>query len=242
MPDTLFTDPSLAELYDLLDGPRDDLDLYLAVRRELGAGSVLDIGCGTGSFACALALEGVEVTALDPAAAMVEVARAKPGSDLVRFIVGDVEDLPPLDVDLVTMTGNVAQVFLADEAWTRVLTASRDALQPNGHLVFETRVPEVEAWRSWTKEASYDVFELPAGGRIETWHELVEVRPPFVTFSSVVVKDTGELLTSRSTLRFRSIEEIRTSLSAAGFHLGDVRDAPDRPGLEHVVVARPIAT
>jgi 2-polyprenyl-3-methyl-5-hydroxy-6-metoxy-1,4-benzoquinol methylase len=34
-----------------------------------GARSVLDVGCGTGSFACMLAQRGIEVVGVDPAAA-----------------------------------------------------------------------------------------------------------------------------------------------------------------------------
>ncbi|KSW18081.1 hypothetical protein [Cellulomonas sp. B6] len=48
----------------------------------------------------------------------------------------------------------------------------------------------------------------------------------------------GSAVRSTSTLRFRSLDEVRVGLDAAGLELVDVRDAPDRPGQEHVVVAR----
>lgn len=48
----------------------------------------------------------------------------------------------------------------------------------------------------------------------------------------------GEVLESTSTLRFRALHEMTADLRTAGFEVVDVRDAPDRPGLEHVVVAR----
>jgi ubiquinone/menaquinone biosynthesis C-methylase UbiE len=41
-----------------------------------------------------------------------------------------------------------------------------------------------------------------------------------------------------ATLRFRGRDEIADSLRSAGFVLDEVRDAPDRPGLEMVFVAR----
>jgi ubiquinone/menaquinone biosynthesis C-methylase UbiE len=66
----------------------------MALVDELGARSVLDIGCGTGTFACMLAGRGIEVTAVDPAGAMLEVARAKPGADAVRWVHGDATTLP----------------------------------------------------------------------------------------------------------------------------------------------------
>jgi hypothetical protein len=47
----------------------------------------------------------------------------------------------------------------------------------------------------------------------------------------------GAVLTSESTLRFRGREEVAASLEAAGFTVGEVRDAPDRPGQEMVFFA-----
>ena len=78
---------------------------------ELEIRSVLDIGCGTGTFACMLAGRGIEVTAVDPAAAMLEVARAKPGADAVRWVHGDATTLPALQVDAAFMTGTSLRCF-----------------------------------------------------------------------------------------------------------------------------------
>jgi SAM-dependent methyltransferase len=113
--DVVFEEPRLAAIYDDLDPDRRDLDVYLSIACELGARSVLDLGCGTGTFACALAAEDFEVTGIDPAAAMLAIARRKNGANQVTWIHSVATDLPPLDVDLATMTGNVAQVFLEDD-------------------------------------------------------------------------------------------------------------------------------
>ena len=67
MPDHAFADPRLAALYDRLHPDRSDLDTYVAILEELGARSVLDVGCGTGTFAAMLADRGVEVVGVDPA-------------------------------------------------------------------------------------------------------------------------------------------------------------------------------
>jgi ubiquinone/menaquinone biosynthesis C-methylase UbiE len=107
--DAIFAERRLAEVDDPLDPDRSDLDAYAAMVDEFGARSALDIGCGTGTFACLLAGRGLTVTAVDPAQASLAVARTKPGADLVRWVHGYATDLPPLQVELVTMTGNVAQ-------------------------------------------------------------------------------------------------------------------------------------
>ena len=74
-----FDDPRIAGVYDTFDSDRTDLDAYLAIVSELGASRVLDLGCGTGTLAIMLASSGLDVVALDPARAMLDVARAKPG-------------------------------------------------------------------------------------------------------------------------------------------------------------------
>ncbi|HEX8868462.1 MAG TPA: class I SAM-dependent methyltransferase, partial [Lentzea sp.] len=124
MPDAIFADPRLARIYDAFDGPRDDLSLYTGVADELGARSVLDVGCGTGNLAVLLAASGRSVVGVDPALASLEIARAK--DSRVTWIHGDATSLPALSVDLATMTGNVAQVFLGDD-WEAALRGVRGA-------------------------------------------------------------------------------------------------------------------
>ncbi len=240
MSDAAFEDPRLAHLYDVLEGDRGDLGAFLHLAAEFGARSVLDIGCGTGTLACLLAQRGVQVTALDPARASLEVARRKPYADRVRWIQGDTATLPPLQVDLVVMTGNVAQVFLDEDDWAGTLGAAHAALKPDGHLVFEVRNPDRQAWREWNREQSYRLLPHPGGGAVETWVELTDVSLPYVSFRwTFAFVDEGITLTSNSTLRFRSQAEIRASLHAAGFASTQVRDAPDRPGRELVFIATP---
>ena len=237
MADALFEHPRLALAYDPLDPDRSDLDAYAALADELGARSVLDIGCGTGTFACLLARRGIQVTAVDPAAASLAVARVKPGADQVRWILGEASALPPLQVDLAIMTGNVAQVFVTDRDWQSVLDGARAAVRPGGHLVFETRDPRRQAWREWDREHLSARAELPCGLTVEAWPEVTGVRGALVSFRWTFAFSDGEILTSDSTLRFRERDEITGSLRAAGFTVTEIRDAPDRPGREFVFVA-----
>ena len=239
MTDAVFAEPRLAAVYDAFDGPRDDLAAYVALADELGARSVLDIGCGTGMFGCLLAARGIDVVGVDPAAASLEVARRKPGAERVRWVLGDVTAVPPLRVDLVTMTANVAQVFVDDAAWAATLRAARAALRPGGRLVFESRRPERRTWTEWDRERSLRRAVVPDVGAVETWVEVTDVREGLVSFRWTFTFETdGAVLTSDSTLRFRSREELVDAVRAAGLELEEVRDAPDRPGAEYVVLAR----
>ncbi|MEV5765599.1 class I SAM-dependent methyltransferase [Micromonospora sp. NPDC052213] len=239
MADPIFAERRLAEVYDPLDPDRSDLDVYAAMAREFGAHSVLDIGCGTGTFACLLAHQDLDVTAVDPAAASLEVARTKPGADRVRWLHGYAVDLPPLQVDLATMTANVAQVFLTDEDWASTLLAAHAALRPGGRLVFETRDPTAKAWLEWNHERSHKHTMIPGVGEVETWVDLIDVSGDLVSFRwTFVFASDGTRLTSDSTLRFRRRDEVAASLAGAGYLVSEVRQAPDRPGREMVFIAQ----
>jgi SAM-dependent methyltransferase len=221
--DAIYDDPRLAEVYDPLDPDRSDLDVYAALVDEFNARRVLDIGCGTGTFAVLLAARGIDVVGLEPAAASLAVARRKPDAQRVRWVHGTARDLPPLSVDLATMTANVA----------------RQALATAGRLVFETRIPVRRAWEQWTREHTHDVTDIPGIGRVESWREMLDVDLPLVTFrGTYVFASDGAVVTSDSTLRFRERDEVEADLTRHGYVVDEVRDAPDRPGREWVFVAR----
>ncbi|HEY3922835.1 MAG TPA: class I SAM-dependent methyltransferase [Gaiellaceae bacterium] len=237
--DAAYAHPRLAAVYDSFERDRRDLDAYAAIAEELGARRVLDIGCGTGTFAVLLASRGFEVVAVDPAEASLDVARKKRGADLVRWLDGDATALPTLQVDLVTMTGNVAQAIVEPEAWQQALGGMRDAMRPGGHLVFETRDPAYRGWQEWTRTRTHRVLDIADIGPVERWIELLDVSLPLITFrGTYVFHRDGETLTSDSTLRFRERDEVETDLAAAGYVLQAVRDASDRPGRECVFIAQ----
>lgn len=233
-----FDNPISAAIYDQAEGSREDLDHYAAIIQELAARSVIDIGCGTGTLAIMLAEGGHVVTGVEPAGAMLDVARAKPGAEKVRWLHGTAEALPEASsADLAVMTGNVAQVFVTDEQWLATLRAIHGALVPHGHLVFETRIPERRAWEEWSEVGS-STYHVDGIGTVRDVFEVVEVREPYVTIRSDNTLPDGSIVPNESTLIFRSMPELEQTLGAAGFIIREVREAPDRPGREWVVIAQ----
>jgi len=239
MPDAAFENPRLVALYDPLDPDRSDLEVYAAIAAESGAQRVLDLGCGTGTFALILADRGFDVTGVDPAGGSLRAAREKKGAERVRWIHGDATTLPPLQVDLATMTGNVAQAIVGDSIWHATLSGLHDALRPGGRLVFETRDPAHRGWQTeWTRDASYRVADIQGVGTVATWVDVTAVRWPLVSLRTTwVFRSDGAVLTSDSTLRFRDRMEVEVALRGHDYVVDDVRDAPDRPGRELVFVA-----
>jgi len=113
-----FRDPRVVALYDLaFPWSRDD-DFFVAELAAEPARDVLDLGCGTGRLAIALAARGYAVTGVDPAGPSLALARRKPGAEVVTWIEGSTEVLPPDAFDAALMTSHVAQFFVTDDACT----------------------------------------------------------------------------------------------------------------------------
>ncbi len=227
--DLHYTDPRLASLYDAENAGRDDTDFYLLLAAELGARSIVDLGCGTGVLACELAAKGADVRGVDPAVAMLDIARSRPGSDRVAWVLGDASSLAADTADLVLMTGHVAQVFLDDADWRDVLAQVFRALVPGGHLAFETRNPGARAWERWTQERTTASYWLPDGTAFSSWIEVTEVADGLVSMEGHnVFAATAEDVVVKSTLRFRTQDQVEAALREAGFTVTSVWGDWDR--------------
>jgi SAM-dependent methyltransferase len=213
--DRLFSDPVLAELYDVLCEGRPDFSFYLPV--VMSAESVLDVGCGTGELLRLARQAGHSgrLCGLDPADAMLHRARMR--SD-VEWILGDLASVAwEREFDLVVMTGHAFQVFIEDDEIRAALAAIRSALTDGGHFVFETRNPQVREWEHWTLERPVEV--TAPGSAVVQYSREVEtpVKGDLVrfiqTFSSPSWDRPRE---SSSTLKFLGTDALSSFVSDAG--------------------------
>ena len=197
---------------------RDD-DFFLSVVGETPGARVLDLGCGTGRLALGMAAAGHTVTGVDPARASLEAARAKPGAERVTWIEGTSPVLPDASFDVAVMTSHVAQFLVDDDEWRRTLADLRRALVPGGRLVFDSRDPRAREWERWNPVDSRRRISLPDGRVVAAWTEVTAVQDGAVTFSHHYTFPDGEELLSTATLRFRTQEELCSSLREAGFSI-----------------------
>ena len=137
------------------------------------------------------------------------------------------------------MAGNTVQAIVEPDLWKSTLSHIRSALKPNGHLIFETRNLDFQAWKEWNKESSFKTVSIPGKWLVDGWVELLSVKLPLVSFRwTYFFHHDNATLMSDSTLRFRTITELNDDLTSHGFKIEDILEAPDRPGKEHVVIAR----
>ena len=95
----------------------------------------------------------------------------------MTWIHGDARCLPPVQVDLVTMTGNVAQAIAEPADWDATLRGAHSALRPGGHLVFETRDPTFRGWTEWNRSATRRTVDVDGIGPVEHWVDVTGSSP-----------------------------------------------------------------
>ena len=244
MVDRLFSEPSLALLYDLFCPwePRSDFSFYLPL--VMSAEAVLDVGCGTGALLHGAREAGHtgRLCGLDPADAMLDRARTR--SD-IEWVLGDLASVDwDREFDLIVMSGHAFQVFVNDDDLRDSLSAIRSALTEGGRFAFETRNPLVRAWERWTPDNAVEVVTA-AGAVVRMAHQVeTPVDGDIVSFTITFTSpgwDQPQL--SRSTLRFLDAETLSSFLSDAGLTIEEQFGDWDRQPLtdtspEIVTIAR----
>jgi SAM-dependent methyltransferase len=213
-----YRDDQLVQLYDLDNPAGRDHAFYRALADEIGARTIIDLGCGTGLLTRSLVRPGRSVLGVDPSATMLEFACRQSGAEAVTWLPGDATAIPATgDADLAICTGN-AIMHVTPEDLPTVLNALAASLRPGGTVSFESRNPAFREWERWTPEATLGERDTHLG-RLREWLEVTDVDD-----SGRVVFDAHNLLPDEedriytSVLYFRTAEELHDHLETAGFH------------------------
>jgi SAM-dependent methyltransferase len=244
MQDRLFEDPELVRFYDAENDWGADTRFCLKLAAE--ARSILDLGCGTGLFAAALGV-GREVWGVDPAEAMLAVARRRQGGHAVTWVQADGRTIRlGKRFDLIVLTGHAFQCFLTDEDQRAVCETIAAHLAPGGRFIFDSRNPPREEWREWIPALSERVFELPGLGRITAWNDVrFDPVSQIAAYETFYKSDAGGFWQAESRIRFSSQAAIARCLAQAGLAadrwLGDWQGRAWTPQSPEIIpIGRPL--
>jgi ubiquinone/menaquinone biosynthesis C-methylase UbiE len=218
MDDTIYTDPELAQFYDIENSWSADRNYCLGLSKNCS--SVLDLGCGTGSLAVEIARSGVShVVGVDPASAMLNIARNRDGGNHVTWIEADARSLRlEQKFDLIVLTGHAFQCLLTKQDQFAALQTIACHLAPNGKFIFDTRNPLVEEWKEWTPELSRRKVQHPKFGEVDAWYDAaMDEASQIVTYEThYEVLKTGRDIHSRSQIAFPPQRQLAVLITDAG--------------------------
>jgi len=156
--------------------------------------TVLDLACGTGNAAIEAARAGAQVTGLDAAPRLVDVARARAAAAGVpaTFVVGDAQELPFADASFQCVLSVFGVIFVPDPP--RAIAEIVRVLEPGGRAL-------VSAWRpEGPVQAMVGVLArgvAAAGGPRRTpfpWHDPDAVREVAAAHGAHVEAEDGRLV------------------------------------------------
>lgn len=250
-----FTDDDVAALYDLRypwDEQRFPADAFYTAL-VMAAGSVLDVGCGTGQMlhrARDLGHTG-RLTGIDPDSAALNRARRRTDIE-VEWCDGAAADIAAnaawqqqRGFELATMVSHAFQCLISDDEVRASLAAVRGALADGGCFAFETRHPQARAWERWAAAEPDRVLDA-RGRELLVSSEIESFTGGVVSMTETTSSPDGTALhVGHGRLRFLDLPELNALLAEAGFAVeaqyGDWQRGPiTGESLEIVTIARAV--
>ncbi len=187
-------------------------ELLPAVLERFGfrPAKILDIACGEGTFAVAMAQQGFEVTAVDLSAPMLEQARAHAGREQVEFLQHDMRGLPFSEqFDLVTCWYDSLNYLLEMDDLLRTFAGVHRALREGGLFIFDMNTIYGLAVQ-WQRQPCYVQQDTPT---------LFEIHRPSYDYERnlAAVKITGFAREGETWVRSEEIHRER------GYTLDEIR-------------------
>lgn len=207
--DIHYTDSRLANIYDLENSWADDNDFFLSLANQKWM-KILDLGCGTWLLTYAFAENWHIVTWLDPAKAMIDIAKKRDINNKVNWII-DLAQNYELEswFDLIVMTGHTFQTILEDESILKVFNLVKKSLSKDWFFVFESRNPNID-WKERFSNRPETIKKL------WDWEVIISTDSVVVNNDKISFKHHYKFLdttlTSESTLRFMTKDKIKNML------------------------------
>jgi SAM-dependent methyltransferase len=171
-------------------------EVVVGLAKPLAGRKVLDVGCGTGNAALLAAAEGAEVTAVDPAARLLEVARQRAAQQglQVEFLPGDAGRSPVGDgtADVVL---SVFAVIFAPEPERAIAELARVTAE-DGRIILTAWPPGGPLTEIAVTAGKFmaQVFGQPEGGQGFGWHDRDALRAAFAPHGFQVEVERRELV------------------------------------------------
>jgi SAM-dependent methyltransferase len=159
---------------------------------------VLDLGCGTGNAALLAARAGADVTGIDPAPRLLEIARGRLAAEQLEgsFVIGDAQRLPFGDGEFDAVLSVFGVIFATDAE--RALSEAMRVLNPAGRLLLSVWLP------GGATDAMTEVIITAIGTALGSeiprfpWHDQAIVGRLAAKLGATVRVREGEVVFSRS--------------------------------------------
>lgn len=186
------------------------------------------MAAGQACICDAYASLGHDVTGVDPAKAMLDVARTRPYGANVNWVEATAQTFSAdRCFDLIVMTGHAFQVFLDDADIVAVFNTMKMHLAKNGIVAFETRNPAIDWSARWEGETSL----ISSKQVIRQSRAILQREANLLSFETRY-HFPGKTLTSFSKLRFLTRPEIEDRLRKCGLKVKAVYGAWDKKPLD----------
>jgi ubiquinone/menaquinone biosynthesis C-methylase UbiE len=202
-------------------------------------GDLVDVPCGFGRHAVALARAGYRVTGIDRSESLLAEARRRAGGERwPKLVRADYRDLPFTDASFDAAINLFSSLgYLGDEEDTKALAEIGRVLRSGGRLVIETmhrdllvRIFTAQTWR------------LVGEGRLLLEQRTFDAASGVAQTTQTLIEATGERESRSYSLRVYTATELIAMLEHAGFAearcYGDLDGSPFEPGTRLVLVAR----
>jgi SAM-dependent methyltransferase len=158
---------------------------------------VLDAGCGTGRYACALAGSGLHVVGVDRSPELIKVAQARsvPIGGSIEFSVGDLTALMWSRQFNAILCRGVLNDVLSDADRQQIARRLAELAAPGGALILDVRDWLKTMERHRVRPSASRTIDLPGGSRLAFRSEtMLEA-----STQQMIVKETFELSGNGST-------------------------------------------